>query len=156
MIHWTHFESKRIYAALLWGLTGLFFLRVAGQAWVAFGEVSFLPAMEAWYSGLIPYSVLLPVQLLILLVQIKIGMDVWRGRGVFSEPEEKTGIVLKWISAVYFGAMALRYVITMALYPERRWFGGTIPIFFHWVLAAYLFVLGHFYQHGPGKRASLS
>jgi hypothetical protein len=34
----------------------------------------------------------------------------------------------------------------MALYPERRWLGtGTIPIVFHWVLAAYLFTLAHFH-----------
>jgi hypothetical protein len=34
----------------------------------------------------------------------------------------------------------------MALHPERRWLGpGTIPIVFHWVLAAYLFTFAHFH-----------
>jgi hypothetical protein len=26
--------------------------------------------------------------------------------------------------------------------PDQRWFGGTIPIVFHWVLAAFLLVYG--------------
>jgi hypothetical protein len=46
--------------------------------------------------------------------------------------------------------MVLRYVITMAFFPERRWLGsGTIPIVFHWVLAAYIFTLSRF--HNPSK-----
>ncbi len=40
-----------------------------------------------------------------------------------------------------------RYVVVMTLYPER-WLGGTIPIFFHWVLAAYLFAYGRFHARG--------
>ncbi|MGH7166571.1 MAG: hypothetical protein ACREIS_13725, partial [Nitrospiraceae bacterium] len=53
---------------------------------------------------------------------------------------------LVWFSYAYAGSMMLRYVITMGLYPERRWFRGTIPIVFHLVLAAYLFVLGHYHH----------
>jgi hypothetical protein len=45
--------------------------------------------------------------------------------------------------------MLLRYAVTMAVHPERRWLGtGTIPIVFHWVLAAYLFTLGRFHARG--------
>ena len=33
--------------------------------------------------------------------------------------------------------MALRYVLTMIFQPEMRWLGDTIPIFFHFVLAAF-------------------
>jgi hypothetical protein len=32
----------------------------------------------------------------------------------------------------------------MARRPEQRWFGGTVPIVFHCVLAAFLFVLGSY------------
>jgi hypothetical protein len=41
--------------------------------------------------------------------------------------------------------MLIRYVWRMSRRPEQRWFGGAIPIFFHWVLAAYLFVFGNFH-----------
>ena len=70
--------------ALLWLLTGLFALRVAGQALVAFLPVRFLPPMAAWYSGLIPYPVLLPVQLVMLAVMAKINADLGAGAGAFA------------------------------------------------------------------------
>jgi hypothetical protein len=38
----------------------------------------------------------------------------------------------------------VRYVLTMALHPELRWFTGTIPIWFHFVLAAFIFTLGRY------------
>jgi len=47
-------------------------------------------------------------------------------------------------SGVYVGSMALRYVLTVIFQPEMRWFGGTIPIFFHFVLAAFIYTLGRF------------
>ena len=51
-----------------------------------------------------------------------------------------------------FLGMVARYAITMTLYPERRWLGtGTIPIVFHWVLAAYLYVLGRVLTKEEGR-----
>jgi hypothetical protein len=46
------------------------------------------------------------------------------------------------LALVYSAVMALRYCIRMARRPSARWLGGTIPIVFHCVLAAFLFVLG--------------
>ncbi len=147
-IHSTAVLSRKnlhFYAALLWFLTFLFFLRVLGQVLVAFFDTPLLPPMEQWYSGLIPYSILLTRQCLILIVQIKIDNDFSKGQGFFVVPRRKLGRFLCWFSTLYFVAMALRYLVTMAIYPELRWFGGTIPIFFHFVLAGYLFVWGRFY-----------
>ena len=45
-----------------WLLLCLFVLRVLGQMLVAFRRVSFLPPMEQWQSGLVPYHVLLAMQ----------------------------------------------------------------------------------------------
>ena len=132
------------YALILAVLAAAFLLRVVGQALVAFGEVKFLPPMSQWYSGLMPYAVLLPVQVVILAVQVKVSWDVGRGAGFFARCRPGSGKLLRRFSIAYFIAMAVRYVATMYLYPERRWFFGTIPIFFHWVLAAYLFVLAKY------------
>ena len=146
---------RKNYAAILGILALCFLLRVLGQVLVAFFGVGFLPPMAEWYSGLIPYSVLLPIQLFILAVQAKITWDIYRGSGVFAIRRPRAGVVLCWLSYVYFGTMVLRYIITMYLYPERRWFGGAIPIFFHLVLATYLFVLGRFQvsvDHGDSQR----
>jgi hypothetical protein len=138
----------KTYAILLWALQLAFLLRVLGQVLVAFFQVGFLPPMAQWYSGLLPYPILLPVQLLILLLQTKINRDIWRASGYFASRRPWAGNTFCWLSLVYFVAMLLRYVITMYLYPERRWFSGTIPIFFHFVLAAYLFVLGRYNLSG--------
>jgi len=136
-------------------LAGLFFLRVLGQALVALAGVTVLPAMPEWYSGLLPYPLLLPAQLVILLVQGKISLDLARGHGFFVTRRPRAGRGLQRLAAVYFLAMVLRYALTMAWYPERRWLGtGTIPIVFHWVLAAYLFTLGRFLARSPAAERS--
>src|SRR6266849_6829304 len=53
-------------AIWMWLLLGLFVLRVVGQMLVAFFRVSFLPPMGEWYSGLMSYPILLPVQWVII------------------------------------------------------------------------------------------
>ena len=122
---------------------------MAGQALVAFAGVTFLPPMSEWYSGLLPYPLLLPAQVAILGAQAKISLDFARGRGGLVTPRPRLGRVLVPGAVLYFAAMLARYVLTMAWYPERRWLGtGTIPVVFHWVLAAYLFVLGRHHARG--------
>jgi hypothetical protein len=125
-------------------LTALFFLRVLGQALVAFFSVSWLPAMQQWFSGLIPYPVLLTIQIVIMVCMVKIATDIWLGTGRFATPRPSYARFLIAFSVIYAGAMTLRYVLTMIYRPEMRWLGGTIPIFFHFVLAAFLFTWGRY------------
>lgn len=146
-------RAARAYAAVLWLLTGLFFLRVLGQVLVVFARVRFLPPMTEWYSGLIPYRVLLPTQVAILALMTKINLDLSTDTGLFSAPRRGFGRFLRRFSIVYFLAMVARYGISMTLHPERRWFGGSIPIVFHWVLAAYLFLWGLAHEADEPHRA---
>jgi hypothetical protein len=127
-------------------LTLIFLLRVLGQALVAGFGVTWLPAMEHWHSGLIPYPTLFTIQLLMLIVMTKITRDIWRGTGFFARVRPSWSRFLICVSAIYAGAMALRYVLTMTFYPEMRWFGGTIPILFHFVLAGFLYVVARFHS----------
>ena len=140
-----------MYATVLWFLLFLFCLRVAGQALVATFAVPFLPPMQQWYSGVIPYPILLPVQILIIGVLAKVATDFTRRRGFFVVPRRTMGRFLEWFSYLYWGGMAVRYVVSMALHPERRWLGGTIPIFFHCVLATFLFVVGRYQTRPAGS-----
>lgn len=113
---------------------------------VLFGP-SWLPPMDQWYSGLIPYPVLLPIQLVLIGFMSWINYEVSQGRGPFRPYSRNIGTWLTRFSYVYFGGMALRYGLTMWTFPERRWFGeGTIPIVFHFVLAGYVFTLARFYR----------
>jgi len=135
------------YSTILALLATAFLGRVLGQFLVACSEVRGLPPMQEWYSGLIPYPILFSIQLAILALQFEISRQLWVGCGRFTEKHERLGNSLKWFSLVYFLVMVIRYVVTMWYFPERRWFGGTIPIFFHWVLAAYIYL---FSRHQRG------
>jgi hypothetical protein len=137
-------EPLRIYAAWLWFLLTLFCLRVIGQILVAFLHVSFLPPMEEWYSGLIPYPWLLMSQFFIILVFGKVCIDFTRGHGGFVVPRRALGSGLLTFGSLYFGVMVVRYVIRMSLYPQERWMGGSIPIFFHWILASFILLVGRY------------
>jgi hypothetical protein len=139
-------RGDRDIAVALSLLALAFLSRVMGQLLVACFEVTFLPPMAEWYSGLIPYPVLLAIQVAILAVQGTISWDVWHGTGFFAARRPRAGRFLCRFSYMYFAVMLIRYGLTMWLYPERRWLHGTIPILFHWVLAAYLFVLGKYYR----------
>ena len=146
----------RAYAVLLGVLSLAFAARVLGQLLVAVFDVKFLPPMEAWYSGLIPYPALLAIQLVILAVQLEISRELWVGARAVSVPRPVLGRALAWISVVYFLTMVGRYLVTSVVLPEAGRFGDTIPIVFHWVLAAYLWVLSRYLRSFPffGRSAS--
>ena len=137
-------DFRRRCAITMWVLLGLFVLRVIGQMLVAFLGVSFLPPMAEWYSGLMSYPILLPVQWVIVVLLSAICIEVTRGRGTFKRPNRRVGTFLAWFSAIYFASMVARYAITMTIHPERRWLHDTIPIWFHMVLASYLFILSRY------------
>jgi hypothetical protein len=118
---------------LLWFLLGLFVLRVVGQALVVFLEVQFLPPMEAWYSGLMPYEYLLPSQIVIIAVMAKICLDFTRGRGFFFDRNRFFATAWLWFGYLYLAAMIARAIFL---------WDHPIPIVFHWVLAAFVLTVG--------------
>jgi hypothetical protein len=113
--------------------TGLFVLRVGGQVGVGLFRPAWLPPMDEW--NFMPYRFLLPAQFAILALM-----------GVLIAGAVAPGAPVAWglvgFAFVYWAAMAVRYTVRMATRPTERWLGGTIPIVFHCVLAAFLFVLG--------------
>ena len=134
------------YVLALWALLGLFTLRVFAQALVAVGYGGFLPPWEEWFSGLVPYPQLLASQIIIMLGYGKVCVDFTRRRGFLVTPRRWMGTLLLGVGSVYFGVMVIRYVIRMSLYPLERWTGGAIPIFFHWVLAGLILVVGTYHR----------
>lgn len=133
------------YCLTLCFLLFLFCLRVLGQALVAFGHATFLPSMDEWFSGAMAYPPLLASQILIILLYGKVCLDFARGKGYFVTPKPRMGIALLYFGGTYLGVMIIRYVLRMSLYPHERWLGGSIPIFFHLVLASFLIVLGYYH-----------
>ena len=143
LVWWTDFENPSDIASILWLFTGLFVLRVGGQMLVAVSPQSWLPPMEQW--NLVPYPILLPIQLVFIAVMIWIDLAFTLETGISIATNPGFGRFLITFSAVYALAMPIRYVIRMSRRPDQRWFGGTIPMVFHIVLASYLYILGGFY-----------
>ena len=138
---------------VLGALACLFLGRVLGQVVAALFGPGWLPPMEEWYSGLMPYSILLPIQLAILALQGCISWNLWKESGFFARRYPRFGLRLRWFSYLYFLGMVVRYLVTMTLFPERRWLGGAIPIVFHWILALCLFVWSRFHTQPEASRA---
>jgi uncharacterized protein len=125
--------------------TLLFAARVAGQLLVVLRAPRWLPPMESGQWNLMPYRLLLPIQLVFLAVMGWIVASFLTESGPPTEPAPAFGWFVIGFSLVYAGAMAVRYVLRMRRHPGQRWFGGAIPIVFHWVLAGFLFVFGSYH-----------
>jgi hypothetical protein len=124
--------------ALLWSLLALFVLRVAGQALVAFFGITWLPPAERWYSGLMPYAYLLPSQIALIVIMAKICADFTRRRGFFVQPRHFFAVHWLWFGWVYLAVMLIRLPAQLLFAPGAP----LIPIFFHWVLAAFVITVG--------------
>ena len=138
------------YTFLLTFCTVLLYFRVIGQIVVVLRAPRWLPPMEQWQSGLLPYPVLLFGQIVVLTLMTWICANFLRGAGRFVDPRwPRAGTVYMWIGLVYFGGMIVRYVIWMWKRPDQRWFGGTIPIIFHSVVAVFVYAFGRYHAIGP-------
>jgi hypothetical protein len=124
-------------AAVLWLLLSLFALRVLGQLFVAAGLAPFLPPMDAWQSGLLPYRLLLASQILILGVLAIVCTQFSRVSGYFVRRHGWLATPLWIVGWIYAAGMIVRY------YVLRR---DVIPIIFHIVLAAFLLVVAHHHR----------
>jgi uncharacterized protein len=136
-------------AAVLWTLLALFALRVAGQMLVVLEVAPWLPPMDEWQSGLLPYPVLLFMQVIIIVVLGMVSVQFSRRRGLSVRPDRRLGGVLWVVGWIYASSMVVRYGATMTMRPEKRWTGDLIPVVFHLVLASFLLtVAGHHRKNG--------
>ena len=131
---------------VLWALTALFCLRVAGQPLAALVTVPVLPPFDAWHSGALPYPVLLATQLAIVVWLIRTTRAVSAGTVRWRRP------LGRWLSAascLYGAIMAGRLVLGATILHDVPWFARPVPTFFHLVLAAYLGIYGGLHlRHG--------
>lgn len=135
--------SQSRFAVWLWILLSFFAFRVSAQGLQALFTSPYLPPFEAWQSGLLPYPALFAGQLAILLFY---GRTAWAFSTQSIQVKLKTGRLLLWLGSFYALVMVIRYGIRMSLFPQERWFGGCLPIFFHLILASFLLVWGSYHQ----------
>ncbi len=132
-------------AAILWSLWAVFVCRVLGQVLVMLDVAPWLPPVEAWQSGLLPYPLLLASQVLVLCLYGTVCWQFTRGWGLFVAPRPRLGVWLIGGGSVYAGLMGIRFLMWLHHDPGEQWMGGPLPIVFHWVLASFLLTVGWYH-----------
>jgi hypothetical protein len=129
-------------AVLLWSCTALFAARVIGQLETRLLAPGWLPDMDAWHSGLMPYPLLLPAQIAILMSMAAVAWNRRVRSGAFSRANPRVAGALRLFAYVYFIVMAVRLGVNVIDNGGGFWREGAIPVAFHWVLALFLSVAG--------------
>ncbi len=139
----------RPQSLILWLLTVLFAVRVAGQAIQAWWPQSFLPPFGDFQGSHLAYPALLTSQLLILAVMLRWSWKVQRG----STPSARAAAALFWCGVLYLAASLARLAIGLGFAAAPPWFSAWISGVFHLVLAG--FVLTVAASHRRGSRAGV-
>ncbi len=129
------------FGVILWGLLGLFCFRVFAQLIQSNFSIDFLPAFEAWHSGALPYHYLVMAQILIIFLYGYICIRFTNRKVV---PNKKLGNIFLYAGLVY-GIFMLGRLLIGVFMSSSAWFHAYLPIFFHFVLAAFLVVVGMFH-----------
>lgn len=135
--------AERWRIAALWTCLAVFVLRVLGQLEVLLLAPSLLPPFGAWESGLVPYVLLLPLQILLIAALTVMAVDHGRGGGFFWVSGDSTRLRLRLCAAIYAAVMAVRLAVTALLPPHTLLARGLIPICAHWDLALFMVLLSY-------------
>lgn len=126
----------------MWSCIALFAARVTGQLETLLMAPDFLPDMDAWYSGLMPYHLLLPAQIAILMLMSAVAWNRRMRNGAFARAHPRTAGALRIFAGLYFTVMAVRLGVNVIENGPEFWRHGAIPVAFHWVLALFVLVSG--------------
>ena len=138
--------------AILWICIALFLLRVIGQLEVLLLAPAWLPPMSDWYSGLIPYPALLPLQIAVLMAMTAVVTREMRGGHGASKQPSTWRPWVRGFAIIYFAVMLLRLIVQLMRGAGSVIDAGGIPVAFHWVLALFLLVLAR-RNPAPGRLA---
>ena len=123
------------------GITWNFCIRVIAQLFQLVFDSSFLPPFDAWYSGALAYPYLLLSQILIIGIYSYICFQFTKGAVI---PSKRVGVFFLGLGGIYASFMLGRLLIGQ-LFTSSAWFHAYIPIFFHFILALFLIVVGIFH-----------
>ena len=136
---------------LLWSCVALFAARVIGQFEVLLVAPEWLPDMDAWYSGLLPYPLLLPAQIAILMTMSAVAWNRRIRTGAFARANPRGAGALRIFAGIYFVVMAVRLGVNVIDNGAEFWRHGAIPVAFHWVLALFVLVAGRDAESAVGS-----
>ena len=102
-------DSRTAVVGLLCLLLALFVARVAAQYVVLIAGPSWLPPLRSWYSGVMPYRVLLPAQLIVCLTLSFMILTV-AARLDSGDLALRLGTMFMWASYLYFLFVTFRFL----------------------------------------------
>jgi hypothetical protein len=127
-------------AALLWSCVALHAAGVIGLIEALLPGSGWLPAPDAWSSGLLPSSVLLPIEISTLMA---LAVVAWNRRvrtGCFARAHPRTAAALRTFAGLYFAAAGVQLGFAIAGNGAEFWRAGGIPVVGHWALGLFLLV----------------
>ncbi len=134
--------APREAAGVLWACILLFAARVIGQLEAVLLAPDWLPDTDAWFSGVLPYHILLPAQIGILMLMTAVAWNPRVRGGDFALEHPRAAQALRIFAIGYFVVMAVRLAVNISTNRADFWSEGAIPVAFHWVLALFILVAG--------------
>ena len=131
----------RAYAWALGALTGLFALRVAGQALYRWLPADTMPAGLS-HHGALPDGLLLAIQVFILMLMASITYEVGAG---LRRRNARAARVLGLVGAIYLAGSLARVVAGVVDPDPSPWLTAPVPALFHVVLAAFVVTLAAYH-----------
>ena len=129
-------------AALMWSCVALVGAFVTGQLEAVLMAPEWLPTADAWYAGLLPYYLLLPAQIALLMLMAVVAASRRVRTGCFARANPRVARALRLFAGFCFLAMALRLGVDVIVNGLDSWREAAIPLAFQWVLALFALVAG--------------
>ncbi len=123
----------------------------AGLSVTMAAYVSVLPPFEAWHGAVLPYPLLVAVQVVIILM---LAWIAWRVRNDTISPRRWKYRMCFGLGGVYFGFMAFRLLAGLTFLADHAWLSKSLPAFFHVGLATFVLVLGQYIYKQATKAPS--
>lgn len=136
----------RRYFPWLLVLFGLFVLRALAQLVQSVYPVPFLPPFGAWHGAVMPYPLLVIIQVVII---VALTIILWRVRSDAIVPSRWKYRVCFILGGIYFSFIAFRLFAGLTFLSDHPWFSQSLPAFFHVVLASFILLLGRYIYGRP-------
>lgn len=136
----------RRYFPWLLVLLGLFVFRTLAQLVQSVYPVPFLPPFGAWHGAVMPYPLLVIIQVVII---VALTIILWRVRSDAIVPSQWKYRVCFILGGIYFSFMAFRLFAGLTFLSDHPWYSRSLPAFFHVVLASFILLLGRYIYGRP-------
>jgi hypothetical protein len=134
---------QRLWAAVMGSLSALFMLRVVGQVVQRWLPQPWLPPFASWQGSVMPYSLLIAIQFVILGAMACASYGAWKATMV---PSHQAMQWTAWLGGVYMAASLARLAVGYKMEGAPAWFSARISGVSHLVLAGFVLALSRYHS----------